>query len=80
MISRCYDEVRDRYEKFEITGGDVDELRRVVGVYGSRMMVIARKGDDEVRRTMGSRARTRFEEVRDDSQNFGLRLELGLKS
>ena len=72
--SRWYDEVRDVYEKFEITGGDVDGLRRVVEICGSRTMVIATRDDNDIRRAMGSRARAWFEEVCDDSQNFRLRL------
>ena len=59
---------------------DVGVLRRAMEMYGSGTKTIVTKGDDEIRRTIGSRARTRFEEVRDDSQNFGLRLGLGLKS
>jgi hypothetical protein len=58
--SRWYDEVRDVYEKFEITGGDVDGLRRVVEICGSRTMVIATRDDNDIRRAMGSRTRARF--------------------
>ena len=56
-----------------MTGGNVDVLRRVVEVYGSGTVVVATRGNNNVRRTMGSRARARFEKVRDDLRNFGLR-------
>ena len=60
MGSIWFDAVRGVYESFEMAGGDVGVLRRVVEMYGSRTKMIATKGDDEVRRTIGSRARTRF--------------------
>ena len=69
-----------RFGGCEMIRDDVGVLRRAMEMYGSKTKTIVAKGDDEIRRTIGSRARTRFEEVRDDSQNFGLRLGLGLKS
>src|ERR1700679_819817 len=69
-----------RFGGCEMIRDDVGVLRRAMEMYGSGTKTIVTKGDDEIRRTIGSRARTRFEEVRDDSQNFGLRLGLGLKS
>ena len=49
-----------RFGGCEMTRDDVGVLRRVMEIYGSETKTIVTKGDDEILRTMGSIARTRF--------------------